>query len=342
MRDVKRVSAVVLVAMALGAWFGLSGGAALRPAEGPRVVAPAPTVPLEVCWLETGGTTVAAGFAAGGPTSLSQWEVTSSALLVRHPKGDVLIDSGISPNAAAEAAELSAWKHFVFGQTAGRNEPRGSLTSMLAALKAEPTAVILSHAHPDHAGGLGALPANVGVWLAKPEADLVNGELAAPRGVVVPSQARALQRRLRPIDFAAVPYAVYEAQFDVFGDGSVVVVPTFGHTPGSVATFVNLSATKRLLYAGDLINVGESLERRVGKSWLMRRLTDEDDAQTEAQVQRLLQLHDQDPGLTILPAHDRPAYVAFFGADPLKTGAPPCIGEPSLGQPVTDLSVAPK
>ncbi len=80
------------------------------------------------------------------------------------------------------------------------------------------------------------------------------------------------------------------------------------------------------MHVGDLINMQESLERNVGKSWMMRRLTDEDSARTEAEVAKLVQLHAQDPQLVILPAHDGAAIVKLFGAD--TDGVPPCIGTP--------------
>src|SRR5262249_35329382 len=103
-------------------------------------------------------------------------------------------------------------------------------------------------------------------------------------------------------------------------------VPAFGHTPGSVATFVNVSPTQRFVHVGDLINLRESIERNVGKSWLMRQLTDEDSARTQAEVAKLVQLHARDPELLILPAHDRRAFVEVFGPD--GGDVPPCIGVP--------------
>ncbi len=46
----------------------------------------------------------------------------------------------------------------------------------------------------------------------------------------------ALDYRL--IDFEGASYGGFPASHDVFGDGSVVVVPAGGHTPGSVVIFV--------------------------------------------------------------------------------------------------------
>lgn len=280
---------------------------------------PEAVTPLEVCWIDTGGVSVPGGYGAGGSAEAKTWEVTAAALVIRHPKGDLVLDTGISTNAREENRELGAWRSFVNSQTAGRNVPRRNLADSLTALGVtRPLALLLSHAHADHAGGVSALP-DVPVWLAAEEKKWVETKTSA----VLPAQARAMTGRMVPIAFTDQPFANYDASFDVFGDGSVVVVPTFGHTPGSVATFVNLSATKRFVHVGDLINLGESIDRQVGKSWLMRTLTDDDEAATQAQVAKLVQLREAAPTLIILPAHDRPAFVALFGNDdgPL----PPCI-----------------
>jgi hypothetical protein len=55
----------------------------------------------------------------------------------------------------------------------------------------------------------------------------------------------------------------------------------------------------------------------------MRVLTDEDDEATQRQVAKLVQLHRADPELVILPAHDRAAFVSFFGSDDGQV--PPCV-----------------
>jgi N-acyl homoserine lactone hydrolase len=279
------------------------------------------TTPIEVCWLETGGRVASAGFGAAGLTRASRWDVTTSAILVRHPKGDVLIDTGLG-DLSHDSEGFSAWGRFVFDHTAGTNEPRGTLRAMLDQLKVgQPVGIILSHAHADHAGGVSQLP-GVPVWLAKEEIELVTTNLEHGP-VVSPRQAQALQGREVPIPFAPVPYALFGSSFDVFGDGSVVVVPTFGHTPGSVSTFVDLG-DRRFMHVGDLISLQESIDRAVPKSALMRALTDVDPAATDAQVATLVRLQQADPRLWVLPAHDRAAWEALFGAHAI--GAPPpCI-----------------
>jgi glyoxylase-like metal-dependent hydrolase (beta-lactamase superfamily II) len=276
--------------------------------------------PIEVCWLETGGVEASGGFGAAGRVHADTWHATTSVLLVRHPKGDVIIDTGLSPTPQDDAKELSGWRRFVFSQTAARNEPRGSLPKLLKAAGAGPLAgIVLSHAHADHAGGLSLVP-GAPVWVPKEEIEFAHrGD-----GAVLPPHARAIGERAVPIPFAAQGYAGYAQSWDVFGDGTLVVVPTFGHTPGSVATFVNLGP-RRLVHVGDLINLQESVEREAPKSWLMSTLTDEDRGATEREVARLVRLQRQDPALWILPAHDRAAYEAFFGELPVDTHEPRCV-----------------
>ena len=59
------------------------------------------------------------------------------------------------------------------------------------------------------------------------------GRFFVPQGVVLPAQSRALHQRVKPITFTGAPHALSHQGWDVFSDGSVVVVPTFGHPPGS-------------------------------------------------------------------------------------------------------------
>src|SRR4051812_34038656 len=73
----------------------------------------APDVPIEVCWVETAGTHASGHFAAAGWTRSPKWDVTASVLVVRHPRGDVLIDSGTSSEPGHDADELGVWKRFV-------------------------------------------------------------------------------------------------------------------------------------------------------------------------------------------------------------------------------------
>jgi glyoxylase-like metal-dependent hydrolase (beta-lactamase superfamily II) len=116
--------------------------------------------------------------------------------------------------------------------------------------------------------------------------------------------------------FDPTPYETFGESADLYRDGSVIVVPLRGHTPGSVGIFVNLSPSRRLFYVGDSVDDDRGFEERVGKSLLLR---DSDDDMTLANqvVGRLSELHEKVPELAIIPAHGRSAYKRFFPGGPL-------------------------
>lgn len=153
------------------------------------------------------------------------------------------------------------------------------------------------------------------VLLPREEIDFVSLERETKGIHVVNAHARRLDGRATAIAFEAKPYQTFDESFDVFGDGAVVVVKLFGHTPGSVGTFVSLSPSKRLLHVGDTVNVTEGFERRVAKSFAMA-ATDHNFGRVGESVAKLAQLHEADPELVILPAHDRLAWQRFFGGEP--------------------------
>ena len=91
--------------------------------------------------------------------------------------------------------------------------------------------------------------------------------------------------------------APFTESLDVMGDGSLVLLPTPGHTAGSVSLLIRRTGRAPLLLAGDLTYGAEILERGqlpgVGNR---RRLAESS--------QNVLALAQQQPGLVVLPAHD--------------------------------------
>ena len=81
------------------------------------------------------------------------------------------------------------------------------------------------------------------------------------------------------------------------GDGSLVLLPTPGHTAGSVSLLVRRTGRPPLLLAGDLTYGAEILQRgQVPGVGNRRRLAESS--------RRVLALAEQQPGLVVLPAHD--------------------------------------
>ncbi len=270
--------------------------------------------PLELCWAEFGRDTAPGFVLTTGWSRTMIAQVTVSGLVIKHPSGTWMIDSGDSSQMAAEIAELSgAFDRWYMRQLPGSMPIIATAPVALRLIGVDPASmsgVLLSHAHVDHAGGMVDLP---GVPALLSAEELAFVEATPTRGgFQIPAHARTLAGRMKPIEFKSVPYEVFDRSADLFGDGSVVVVPLPGHTPGSVGVFVNVSASLRILHIGDTTMVKEGFERPAAKGFLVS-LLDNDRAGANELLQLLKQLHDQVPELVIMPAHDRKVWEQVFG-----------------------------
>lgn len=263
----------------------------------------------EVCWLETAGTDAPGAVAVSGLNETETWHATASALLVKHPDGFVVVDTGAPPDLERDLRESDSLSAFLIRDNSGLMERRGTLPDELAKAGVNPhdpkLRIVLSHAHPDHMGGLAAL-ADVPVLLPASEVAFVQAEVKNGGSAhALPPQVRTLRGRTVTFSFDDGPYETFDRSKDLFGDGSVVLVPLPGHTPGSVGTFVNLSSGRRIFHIGDVALVEESIDRSVTKGVLLSLITDVDRDETADTVALVAQLHAAAPDVVILPAHDR-------------------------------------
>jgi N-acyl homoserine lactone hydrolase len=91
--------------------------------------------------------------------------------------------------------------------------------------------------------------------------------------------------------------APFTESLDVLGDGSLVLLPTPGHTAGSVSLLIRRAAKAPLLLAGDLTYGADILQRgQVPGVGNRRRLAESS--------RKVLALAERQPGLVVLPAHD--------------------------------------
>jgi N-acyl homoserine lactone hydrolase len=267
---------------------------------------------LSACWVETGSTFTSFPFA-----------MTAGSILVKHPSsdsnGDLLIDTGDSSHFDDEIAGYPFLLRLKLKNLAGQLTPEVALPELLRLVGGDPTKVkwvILSHTHLDHAGGLMDLPA-MPVLLNSEELRYAFNPAVQAKGFVIPVHTQKFPSPDAPtLKFDAKPYETFDESADLYGDGSVVVVPLRGHTPGSVGIFVNLDPHRRLFYVGDAIDDERGFQDRVDKP-LMLRDTDNDPARANEIVAKLNQLHQMVPELAIIPAHGRSAYLKFFPGGPI-------------------------
>jgi glyoxylase-like metal-dependent hydrolase (beta-lactamase superfamily II) len=110
---------------------------------------------------------------------------------------------------------------------------------------------------------------------------------------------------IRRYEFASAPYLGFTSTYDVYGDGSVVVVLAGGHTTGSVIVFVTLPAGQRYAFIGDVAWQLEGVRLPAERPLMMRKLADVDPGQVREDLLRVASL----AGLMqVVPAHDPTAY----------------------------------
>lgn len=172
--------------------------------------------------------------------------------LIEHPEGRVLFDSGLHPQMATDPVGRAgkAVEAFPVEMNDG-----GDVVSQLDALGLQPTdvnAVVQSHLHFDHAGGL-ELVKHAPVYVQATELQ------AARRPPVY-------QRDLyNPADFEHdLDWHQLDGDHDFFGDGKVRIISTPGHSPGHQSLLIELEHRNPLLLMGDAAyNLSKMRERRL-------------------------------------------------------------------------------
>jgi glyoxylase-like metal-dependent hydrolase (beta-lactamase superfamily II) len=263
---------------------------------------------LAACWIETGKTFENFSFGS-----------TAGSILIKHPAGDLLIDTGSSTRFNEEIRGYPFLTWLKLRLLAGQLTPEISLQELLRLAGEDPAQIrwaILSHVHLDHAGGLMDLP-RLTVLLTADELQFAVDPAVQAKGYVIAAHAKRFPPPSKPaLHFLPQPYEIFDESADLYGDGAVVVVPLRGHTPGSVGIFVNLSPRRRLFYVGDAVDDERGFQERVGKSLILQD-SDTDAARANQIVARLSELHQKTPDLAIIPAHGRSAYKKFFPGGPL-------------------------
>ena len=176
------------------------------------------------------------------------FEFSNHCYLIRHASGWMLWDSGYSDAVNARPEGVVAPS----GLNVGRM-PR-TLSSQLAEIGLTPshiTHVAFSHTHGDHIGNANLFD-KATLYIQEPEYAVAFGLDVAKFNFNL-----ALYDNLR-----RNPTIKLSGDHDVFGDSSVVILSTSGHTPGHQSLLVRLPRRGPVILSGDLVHFHDNWTHR--------------------------------------------------------------------------------
>jgi N-acyl homoserine lactone hydrolase len=201
-------------------------------------------------------------------------EFSSTCWLIKHGGEWLLWDTGVPESALENPRGWSTLPKLIVYHI------ERSLTAQLAEIGLKPAdigRVAISHTHGDHLGNM-SLFDNSTVLMQRVEFTWIHSPDGNNDNV---NQLMALARTLlgRPRHLQLV-----EGDTDVFGDGSVTLVSTPGHTPGHQSLLVHLRHCGFILLSGDVAHTEENFRRNIVPS------LNTDQAQSIASMRRVRQL----------------------------------------------------
>jgi glyoxylase-like metal-dependent hydrolase (beta-lactamase superfamily II) len=223
---------------------------------------------------------------SSGTLEVGGVEVPVPFFLVRHPAGDVVIDGGnplaVARDPRAHWGALAEVFHVRMSETQ-------HCVAQLRELGIERDSVryvVQTHLHIDHTGALGHFSGAPVVVHAR--------ELEAARSTEAP---RA--RGYVPADFEhdGLEWRCVEHDLDLFGDGTLQLLQTPGHSAGHMSVLIKLPATGSVLLTADAVDTRAQWERRLP----LRVLYSPEDA--ERSLEQLRRLADEMRALVIF-GHD--------------------------------------
>lgn len=218
-------------------------------ADSSAAAAPKPVAAVKLYAIDCGRFHVkdAASFSDAHVYDGQERDLVDPCYLIRHEKGDLLWDTGI-PSAAAT--------------TPPPPNPNGNTTVLAKTLETQLSEINLtpvdieylsfSHLHFDHTGNGNAFAGST--WIVDKD----------ERDAMLSDEARKSDnfKAYSALENAKTALIEGEDDYDVFGDGSAVIVQAPGHTPGHTVLLLHTANSGNVLLAGDMWHLAEAREKR--------------------------------------------------------------------------------
>jgi N-acyl homoserine lactone hydrolase len=246
-------------------------------------------------------------------TSRSWVKVPINYFLIEHRDGPLLFDTGLDPAIVSDPQYInSAIGRFLMKRIfrLHLSEDDG-LDKIMAKAGVSPHAIryaVISHLHFDHVGGIRHIP----------QAELLVSELEwaqlsephPEREWILKEHIERPEAKWTPFVFSPSNDPLFEGfagTYDVAGDGSMILIPTPGHTPGSISMLIRRNGWAPILLVADLAYEASLIERNVVPG------TGDKQALLSSYTKVRL-LKEKLPDLVVITSHDFSAADAISGA----------------------------
>jgi len=223
-----------------------------------------------------------------------------SAFLIKHDNDYILFDTGLGTHVDEQFKKDMTWWQRPFFKY------NGPVTPASVQLKNNNInhidKIFLSHAHWDHASGIDDFP-EAPIYINGEEKEFTKtpGHTA---GSPWASQLSLPTTIWKEYSFSQKEYEGFPLSYDLYNDGSLVLVPLFGHTPGSVGLFVTVSSGKKYFLIGDAVWSAKAVSVNAPKFCLAGSIVDSDSHATDETIKALHELNKKKPEIILVPAHD--------------------------------------
>jgi len=215
-------------------------------------------------------------------------EFSSTCWLIKHGSEWLLWDTGVPEAALNDPKGWSTLPKLIVYHL------DKTVTGQLAEIGLKPSdigRVAISHTHGDHIGNVRLFPDSA-ILMQRAEHSWINSGNGPNDNV---NRLMALARELLgdPKNLQLI-----DGDTDVFGDGSVILVSTPGHTPGSQSLLVHLKNSGFIILSGDVVHLEGNFERNIVPA------LNTDKAQSIASMEKIRQMMAR-YGATLFINHDK-------------------------------------
>jgi N-acyl homoserine lactone hydrolase len=170
-------------------------------------------------------------------------DMSVASYLIVHPKGTLMWDTGVIPDEMIKPGGTTELRATVYKTV------RGQL-SEIGYKPADVTYLALSHNHYDHSANANEFAGST--WLVQRDERAAMFPDKPPANAPAIDPATTVDAAPRYAKLKTAKTKILDGDYDVFGDGTVMIIATPGHTPGHQSLYLKLGKTGPIVLSGDL------------------------------------------------------------------------------------------